>query len=440
MVLMGRRWPAAALARTAVGALTVLGVLAPLSAAADPTGTDNAAQAPSAAAGCGQLGPGSKGDAVATIQGAVGAATDGDFGPRTQQRLRRWQRRHHIPATGVVDPATWAALPQKLSWRACGQQVAAVPPRGARKHCAQLADGDVGPAVAVLQDALGTGVDGGFGPETRAAVVALQRKHAWHTTGSVGFRTWKVLGLTSTPACETGPTGSSSPPPPSGPPDAARQARIRARVARIVAALTGPSHASSPITASAMSFARSQLGKPYRYGAEGPDGYDCSGLVMAAYDAAALPLPRVAADQYAAGPHLPLATAQRGDLVFWASDVAKPATVYHTAIYLGGGKILDAPHTGTDVQVQQLWSADLLPTVVRPVAGLDLPVRAGDTGAAVTAVQTALTHHGYEISVDGAAGPQTVAAVKAWQKRRHLRRTGRVGMNTWLTLGWTPGH
>jgi len=412
----------------------------PAAAPANPNSSGVAQQAPSAAASCGTLATGSQGSAVATIQAVVGAATDGDFGPQTQQLLERWQRRHHIPATGVVDLATWGALPQKVSWRACGQQVTAVPPSGARKSCAALGSGDVGPAVAVLQAGLGTDVDGGFGPDTAAAVRALQHKQGWKTTGSVGYRTWKVLGLTSTPACEPGPAGSPSSTPPPGPPDAKRQARIRARVQRIVAGLTAPAKAPSPLSATAVGFARSQLGKPYRYGAEGPDGYDCSGLVMAAYDAAALPMPRVAAAQYAAGPHLPLSQVARGDLLFWASDVAKPSTVYHTAIYLGSGKILDAPHTGTDVQVQDLWSTDLLPTVVRPVVGLQLPVRLGDTGAAVTAVQTALTHHGYEVSVDGGYGPQTRAAVKDWQKRQHLRPTGRVALNTWLTLGWTPGH
>lgn len=433
------------LSHAAVGALVALpvGALAvtvpATAAAADPSVPSTTGQAPSAAAQCGDLAVGSSGAAVKTIQRAIGAGTDGDFGPQTESTLEHWQRRQHIPASGVVDAATWNALPQSVSWRACGQAVTAVPPQGQRKHCAKLVDGDVGPAVAVLQGAVGAAVDSGFGPHTLAAVKAAQRQHHLRATGIVGFHTWKALGLTSTPACEIGPAATGTPAPPAGPPDERKQQRIRRRVARIVAGLTGPAATSNRVAETALQFAHGQFGKPYQYGAAGPRSYDCSGLVMASYDAAALPLPRVAADQYAAGPHVPLADVQQGDLLFWASDVAKPGTVYHTAIYVGNGQILDAPHTGTDVQVQDLWSEDLLPTAVRPAAELRLPAKPGDTGATVSAIQTALTHHGYEISVDGGYGSQTTAAVRAWQAKRHLRTTGRVNVATFLSLGWTPG-
>ncbi|HEY0869512.1 MAG TPA: NlpC/P60 family protein, partial [Acidothermaceae bacterium] len=70
---------------------------------------------------------------------------------------------------------------------------------------------------------------------------------------------------------------------------------------------------------------------------------------MRAFAAAGISLPHSAAGQQHAGRRVPLSQLQPGDLVFWGS----PA--YHVGIYVGGGRIIDAPHTGTDVQIQALW-------------------------------------------------------------------------------------
>ncbi len=113
--------------------------------------------------------------------------------------------------------------------------------------------------------------------------------------------------------------------------------------------------APSSQAATAIAFARAQLGKPYLWGGTGPDSYDCSGLTGAAYAAAGIHLPRVAAQQWFAGPHIPLAQLQPGDLLFWAGDLTNPATIHHEAIYLGGGLMLAAPHTGAFVQVQPIY-------------------------------------------------------------------------------------
>ena len=118
--------------------------------------------------------------------------------------------------------------------------------------------------------------------------------------------------------------------------------------------------------AAAAAWALTQVGKPYRWGADGPGEYDCSGLTMRAWQAAGVTLPRIAADQYGAGPHLPLAEARAGDLVFFAPDPSDPATIDHVGIYLGGGMMVDAPHTGTVVRVEALWPAGLVPAVTRP--------------------------------------------------------------------------
>jgi cell wall-associated NlpC family hydrolase len=116
----------------------------------------------------------------------------------------------------------------------------------------------------------------------------------------------------------------------------------------------------------AAAWALTQVGKPYRWGASGPDEYDCAGLAMRAWQAAGVGLPRIAADQYGAGRLLPVAAAAPGDLVFFASDPADPATIDHVGIYLGGGMMVDAPHTGARVRVEAVWRSGLVADVTRP--------------------------------------------------------------------------
>jgi len=107
--------------------------------------------------------------------------------------------------------------------------------------------------------------------------------------------------------------------------------------------------ASSGKVTKLLAFAYAQLSKPYRFGGSGTRVYDCSGLVMRAAAAAGISLAHSAAAQQRSGHRVPLSQLQPGDLVFWGN----PA--YHVGIYVGGGRILDAPHTGTVVQIQAIW-------------------------------------------------------------------------------------
>ncbi|TWF91334.1 NlpC/P60 family protein [Kitasatospora viridis] len=117
-------------------------------------------------------------------------------------------------------------------------------------------------------------------------------------------------------------------------------------------ALQPPSRPPTPAAATAIAFARTKLGTPYEWGGTGDPGhgYDCSGLVQAAYAAAGVPLPRVAQDQYDDTPHLPAVDPPLpGDLVFYGPSV-HDAT--HVGLYLGAGQMIDAPHTGAVVRVE----------------------------------------------------------------------------------------
>jgi hypothetical protein len=95
----------------------------------------------------------------------------------------------------------------------------------------------------------------------------------------------------------------------------------------------------------AVEWAMAQLGKPYAWGGTGPSSFDCSGLTMEAWLAARVDIPRIADDQYIAEPRVALTNLVDGDLVFWAST-AKPTSIYHVAMYLGAGRIVQAPNTG----------------------------------------------------------------------------------------------
>jgi cell wall-associated NlpC family hydrolase len=116
--------------------------------------------------------------------------------------------------------------------------------------------------------------------------------------------------------------------------------------------------ATSGTVVAALSFAAGQLGAPYRWGGTGSGGFDCSGLVQAAYRSAGVTLPRVAQDQFDAGPPVGASgTLAPGDLVFFGSG---PAGVDHVGIYVGAGEMIDAPHTGALVRFDDADWPDLV--------------------------------------------------------------------------------
>lgn len=128
----------------------------------------------------------------------------------------------------------------------------------------------------------------------------------------------------------------------------------------------------------AVDWALGQVGTPYVWGGEAPGvGFDCSGLTQAAYRAAGIVLPRVAQDQFDAGPQLgPGTVLEPGDLVFFGDG---PSGVTHVGLYVGvrDGKamMVDAPHTGADVRVEAFptaigtsWGSDVVVGFTRPAA------------------------------------------------------------------------
>jgi len=119
----------------------------------------------------------------------------------------------------------------------------------------------------------------------------------------------------------------------------------------------------------AVLFAFAQLGKPYIWGGNGPEGYDCSGLALASWQqGAGVTFARVSDDQYhTAGQAVISGQLSAGDLVFWGTSQTDWTTVYHTALYVGGDQIVESTDGGVQLNSLGQWGqGDIMPTGRRP--------------------------------------------------------------------------
>lgn len=116
------------------------------------------------------------------------------------------------------------------------------------------------------------------------------------------------------------------------------------------AAADGPGLTNAEVVAF-LEAAESRLGMPYVWGGDGPTDFDCSGLVQWSFARAGVVMPRVADEQALTGPKVPLSELEPGDLLFYHTDPTAPDYISHVAIYLGGGKMLQAPMPGLDVEI-----------------------------------------------------------------------------------------
>ncbi|WP_344000028.1 C40 family peptidase [Streptomyces thermocarboxydovorans] len=127
-------------------------------------------------------------------------------------------------------------------------------------------------------------------------------------------------------------------------------------------ALPAMGAASAPTAAGAraVNYAVQQVGKPYEWGAEGPATYDCSGLTSQAWDAAGTPVPRTSQEQWARLKRIPLKQLRPGDLVVYFPDAT------HVALYLGDGKVIQAPRPGARIKVSPVAAPGPVLGAVRP--------------------------------------------------------------------------
>jgi cell wall-associated NlpC family hydrolase len=123
----------------------------------------------------------------------------------------------------------------------------------------------------------------------------------------------------------------------------------------LVAPPSGPNApAPNPRAAIAVAEAKKQIGKPYRWGGEGPDSFDCSGLTMYAWKAAGVSLSHSAAAQYNETTRIPVSAIQPGDLLFFGRPI------HHNGMYVGDGTMVEASQTGVPVRYAPAFRRDLV--------------------------------------------------------------------------------
>jgi peptidoglycan DL-endopeptidase CwlO len=115
-------------------------------------------------------------------------------------------------------------------------------------------------------------------------------------------------------------------------------------------------------------YAANQLGKPYQWGATGPDSFDCSGLTMMAYRYAGVYIPRTSQEQWLFGPRVSQSDVEPGDLVFFAGSDGTMIAPGHVGIVIGHGLMIDAPYTGVDVRIEPYADTPDLVGFTRPAA------------------------------------------------------------------------
>lgn len=252
------------------------------------------------------VGSGSTGSAARAVQCLLRraghrVAVDSSFSSADANQLKAFQTRVRLPPTGRASGATWAAL------------IA----RGSRPA---LRTGSRGAEVVRLQLALralghrqlpGTSY---YGPLTDKAVRSLQRSLGWKQTGVATADLWAALQRGGRRSSGGTPTVRPTP------------------------ISTSPARG-----ATALAFAKKQLGEPYRYGAAGPDRWDCSGLTMMAWRKAGVSLPHQAKAQYSRGKKVAKADLRPGDLVFFYPGIS------HVGIYAGKGRVIHASRPGKPV-------------------------------------------------------------------------------------------
>ncbi|MFE6484358.1 NlpC/P60 family protein [Streptomyces sp. NPDC057757] len=117
----------------------------------------------------------------------------------------------------------------------------------------------------------------------------------------------------------------------------------------------------------ALRYAVEQIGKPYKWGAEGPKSYDCSGLTSQAWQHAGRPIPRTSQEQWAQLHRIPLSKLRPGDLVIYFPEAT------HVALYVGDGMVVQAPRPGTKIKVSPIAANPVLGAVRPDPRGKPLP-------------------------------------------------------------------
>ncbi|GAA1432769.1 hypothetical protein GCM10009616_23120 [Microlunatus lacustris] len=256
-----------------------------------------------------EVAKGSKGSQARAVEcllrnAGYAASVNGNISSSDAARIAKFRSSAGLSPLKVVGPRAWSAL---LA-------------RGSRPA---LERADRGADVLRLQRslrALGyTKVDltSYFGPATQSAVTSVQKRQGQRQTGKTTSALWSSLQRGRVAALPA-PKKKKAAPKPS-------------------------SSGSSSKGAKAVAFAKKQIGDSYRYGATGPNSWDCSGLTGGAWKAAGVKIPRTSQAQYRSGKKVAKSALKPGDVVFFYSGIT------HVGIYAGNGDVIHASRPGKPV-------------------------------------------------------------------------------------------
>ena len=312
------------------------------------------------------LSKGSKGPAVVYVQQKLGITpATGYFGSRTKAAVRLLQRVNHLKVTGKVGPRTWKVLLAangviELPLDDRTPDPTPTPPTtptappvvtpeqaAAAKPLLAPGAGPGDPAVVFVQRYLSVSpATGYFGTLTTRAVKAYQTGLGIPVTGTVDAATWDAIlaGRVVTPTT----------PPPAAPSNPT------------IPTPTYTLPANPKPADRALVFALAQVGKRYVLGGNGPDVFDCSGLVQQAYLSAGVRLPRLASQQRFAGTKVSITALLPGDLLYY-QDGSSPRKG-HISMYAGNGLVVEAANPRRGVRMRTLnepWYRDRFVAAVR---------------------------------------------------------------------------
>jgi cell wall-associated NlpC family hydrolase len=258
---------------------------------------------------------GAQARAVECLLRSAGYATtvNGSFSAADARAMGKFRSSVGMTGMGSAGPRGWAALLAKGSTPA-------------------LHSGSKGASVLRLQRSLralgwtSVRLTGTYDSRTVSAVKTVQKWRKQRATGTSTDSTWRALqtGRVATASTVTSAVRRA---------DAARKAAAKKAAAK-----------KSTRGARALAFAKKQLGDRYRYGATGPNAWDCSGLTGGSWKAAGVKVPRTSQAQFRFGKKVAKSNLRAGDLVFFYSGIS------HVGIYAGSGKIIHASKPGTPVQ------------------------------------------------------------------------------------------
>jgi cell wall-associated NlpC family hydrolase len=119
--------------------------------------------------------------------------------------------------------------------------------------------------------------------------------------------------------------------------------------------------APNSIVAAAIAYAEAQIGKPYQWGGTGPDSFDCSGLVMMAYESAGVDIPRTSQEQWPWGPKIQPGDEEPGDLVFFAGSDGTQTDPGHVGLVIGKNEMVEAYATGFNIRISPFGTSKAAP-------------------------------------------------------------------------------